>query len=270
MKKFYKNYPFIKNNFLDVMILFTKLIIVFFVSSFLIIIKFFCDFLIPKSSIIIPQVFHKLIIWLINIKIIKEGKITKHKKGILFVSNHLSYLDIPVLGSLLPSKFVAKDEVSSWPVFGYLAKIGNTIFIKRMRKNLFKDKDAIQKEIEDGFKVILFPEGTTSDGNSIKKFKSSLFECINSSDRLIKVQPISICYVRKNNLPMGMYSRRFIAWVGETSMVSSMKEFLSSGSITVSLIFHPEVSMSRFDNRKELTSFCEEQILIGLNKTIKI
>ena len=87
---------------------------------------------------------------------------------------------------------------------------------------------------------------------------------------LINVQSISICYVRKNNVPMGIYSRRFIAWLGETSMVSSMKEFLSSGSITVHLIFHPKVSMNQFNNRKELSSFCEEQILIGLNKTIKI
>ena len=69
---------------------------------------------------------------------------------------------------------------------------------------------------------------------------------------------------------MGIYSRRFIAWIGEISMVSSMKEFLSSGSITVSLIFHPKISIGRFSNRKELSSFCEEQILIGLNKTIKI
>ena len=69
---------------------------------------------------------------------------------------------------------------------------------------------------------------------------------------------------------MGIYSRRFIAWVGETSMVSSMKEFLSSGSITVNLIFHAKVSMNQFDNRKVLSSFCEKQILIGLNKTIKI
>ena len=69
---------------------------------------------------------------------------------------------------------------------------------------------------------------------------------------------------------MGIYSRRFIAWVGETSMVNSMKEFLSSGSITVNLIFHAKVSMNQFDNRKVLSSFCEKQILIGLNKTIKI
>ena len=104
----------------------------------------------------------------------------------------------------------------------------------------------------------------------ITTIKSSLFECLNSSERLINVQPISICYVRKNNLPMGMYARRFIAWVGETSMVGSMKEFLSTGPITVNLIFHPEVSMKQFSNRKEISLFCEEQILTGLNNTIKI
>ena len=198
----------------------------------------------------------------------------KHKQkdtGTLYIANHVSWFDILCLGSVLDARFIAKKEVASMGIFGFLAKLSNTFFIDNSSKNMiYQYNNFIKSKLLKGESLILFPEGTTSDGNSIRKFKSSLFECINSSCRLINVQPISICYVRKNNLPMGIYSRRFIALVGETSMVSSMKDFLSSGSITVNLIFHPEVSMNQFENRKEITSFCEEQILIGLNKTIKI
>ena len=220
-----------------------------------------------------PLFFYKVIKNISGINIHIEGfeKIRQKDTGTLYIANHVSWFDILCLGSMLNARFIAKKEVASMGIFGFLAKLSNTFFIDNSnKKKIYQYNNFIREKLINGESLILFPEGTTSDGNSIRKFKSSLFECINSSESLINVQPISICYARKNNLPMGIYSRRFIAWVGETSMVSSMKEFLSSGSITVNLIFHPKVSMKQFDNRKELSSFCEEQILIGLNKTIKI
>ena len=220
-----------------------------------------------------PLFFYKVIKNIAGINIDTEGfeRIIHKDTGTLYIANHVSWFDILCLGSILNARFIAKKEVASMGIFGFLAKLSNTFFIDNSNKNkIYQYNNFIREKLINGESLILFPEGTTSDGNSIRKFKSSLFECINSSKSLINVQPISICYVRKNNLPMGIYSRRFIAWLGETSMVGSMKEFLSSGSITVNLIFHPKVSMKQFDNRKELSSFCEEQILIGLNKIIKI
>ena len=220
-----------------------------------------------------PLLFYKVIKNIVGINIDTEGfeRIIQKDTGTLYIANHVSWFDILCLGSILNARFIAKKEVASMGIFGFLAKLSNTFFIDNSNKNkIYEYNNFIREKLINGESLILFPEGTTSDGNSIRKFKSSLFECINSSESLINVQPISICYVRKNNLPMGIYSRRFIAWVGETSMVNSMKEFLSSGSITVNLIFHPKVSMKQFSDRKELSSFCEEQILIGLNKTIKI
>ena len=220
-----------------------------------------------------PLFFYKVIKSIVGINIDTEGfeKIIKKNTGTLYIANHVSWFDILCLGSILNARFIAKKEVASMGVFGFLAKLSNTFFIDNSNKNkIYQYNNFIREKLINGESLILFPEGTTSDGNSIRKFKSSLFECINSSESLINVQPISICYARKNNIPMGIYSRRFIAWVGETSMVSSMKEFLSSGSITVNLIFHPKVSIKQFNNRKEISLFCEEQILTGLNKTIKI
>ena len=86
-------------------------------------------------------------------------------------------------------------------------------------------------------------------------------ECVNSNEELLNVQPVSICYTLKNNLPMGIFNRRLIAWVGQVPMVASMQNFLSTGSITVNLLFHPKTSIDKFNNRKEL-SFC---ILDGIS-----
>ena len=250
--------------------------ILFCLSIFIIItipIQFLLNVLKLKLKNIYPLFFYKVIKYIAGINIDTEGfeRIEKKDTGTLYIANHVSWFDILCLGSLLNARFIAKKEVALMGIFGFLAKLSNTIFIDNSNKNkIYQYNNFIREKLINGESLILFPEGTTSDGNGIRKFKSSLFECINSSESLINVQPISICYVSKNNIPMGIYSRRFIAWVGETSMVSSMKEFLSSGSITVNLIFHPKVSMNQFDNRKLLSSFCEEQILIGLNKTIKI
>ncbi len=236
-------------------------------------IQFFLNIFKLRLKNIYPLFFYKVIKNIAGINIDAEGfeKINKNGTGTLYIANHVSWFDILCLGSILNARFIAKKEVASMGIFGFLAKLSNTFFIDNSNKNkIYQYNNFIREKLINGESLILFPEGTTSDGNSIRKFKSSLFECINSSESLINVQPISICYVRKNNLPMGIYSRRLIAWVGETSMVSSMKEFLSSGSITVNLIFHQKVSMRQFSNRKELSAFCEEQILVGLNKQIKI
>ena len=97
-----------------------------------------------------------------------------------------------------------------------------------------------------------------------------MLECAFNNKNDTFVQPISICYSKKNNIPMGLFLRRNIAWVGDTPMVEAMANLLSSGPITVDLVFHHVLDIRKFNNRKDLTSFCEEQILQGLNKKIKI
>jgi lyso-ornithine lipid O-acyltransferase len=95
----------------------------------------------------------------------------------LLVSNHLSYLDVLVLGSLHPAVFVAKRDVKSWPVFGWLASLAGTVFINRERRaHVGEITDEIQALLNAGVLVILFPEGTSSDGKTVLPFKSSLLE----------------------------------------------------------------------------------------------
>jgi 1-acyl-sn-glycerol-3-phosphate acyltransferase len=98
------------------------------------------------------------------------------KSGLL-VSNHLSYVDILVLSSITPAIFVAKREVKSWPVFGWFAKMGGTLFVDRERRTrVGQTTNEIQSALDQGALVVLFPEGTSSNGETVLPFKSSLLE----------------------------------------------------------------------------------------------
>ena len=259
-------YPFIKRNFINNTAVFIKFFLFFFLTIFLIIIKFTCEILFPKYSIHIPCFFHKTLLWLINVKVKIEGDIYKNNKGIIYVSNHLSYLDIPVLGSLLSAKFVAKNEVAKWPLIGIFAKIGNTIFIKRLRHDLFKEKSILAQEIRSGGKVILFPEGTTSDGIRILDFKSSLFSSIESHDSYI--QPIVINYEEINGLPLNRSLMPVIAWYGDMGLKPHLLNVLKLFSITARVYFLKPKNAKDFDNRKSMT--LSLQNIIGESYSRKI
>ena len=251
MKTINTNYPFVKSNFIEKCIFCLKILFVFIFTMFLIIVKIFCDFLLPKYSIHVPQIFHKLLVWMINIKIIVEGKIAKENKGLLFVSNHLSYIDIPILGSLMSVKFVAKNEIARWPIIGRLAKMGNTIFIKRIKSNLVKEKDIIQKELNLGFRVILFPEGTTSDGIRVLKFKSSLLSSIEKNN--YQIQPIVINYERINGFPLNRWLKPIIAWYGDMGLKSHLLNVLRLFSIEARVRFLDPIYARDFKDRKSMT-----------------
>ena len=225
-----------------------------------------------KPKKIYPLFFYKTVkrITGINIKFDK-GKFNQKKKGVLYIANHVSWFDIICLGALLNARFIAKREVAKMGIFGFLARLSNTFFIDNSDKTKIIEYNRLIKEnLELGENFIIFPEGTTSDGNGVIDFKSSMLECVFSNEKNINIQPISICYSMQNNIPMGIYLRREIAWVGDTSMVNAMANFLKNGSITVELIFHNMTSAISFDNRKELAAYCEKKILTGLNQKLKI
>ena len=114
----------------------------------------------------------------------------------MFVCNHISYLDILILGSNLNGIFVAKSEISKWPIINKLCKLEEQFFVDR--NNFIKVKDQVKlisDRLDKGLSVILFPEGTSSDGSKVLPFKSSLMGIIESKkEKNFKVQPVSISY----------------------------------------------------------------------------
>ena len=245
-------------SFLDYVIFNLKIIIFLVIIFPLIVISFFLRNLIPLINKWLPVIFHRLLIWLLSIKVEYEGNYERAKDCSFFVSNHLSYLDIPILGSTFPLRFVAKSEVEFWPVFGFLSKLASTIFIKRNRSDSIFQKSKILNLLSSGEKVLMFPEGTTSDGNRVLDFKSSSFSALENKNFLI--QPIIIYYSNFNGIPINRWLRPAIAWYGSMDLKPHILELVGLTSIKVRLIYIDPVCSSDFASRKELSIYLENQI----------
>ncbi len=162
----------------------------------------------------------------------------------LLICNHLSYLDILVLSSLTPAIFVAKREVKSWPVMGWLAQLGGTIFIDRQRRtDVGEVNSEIQAALNDGALVIVFPEGTSSDGKTILPFKSSLLEPATQQK-----YPLTIGRIQYT-LADGDADAEVCYW-GDAVFFPHLLNFLSKRSVRASVRFAPVQNHST--DRKEL------------------
>ena len=212
-------------------------------------------------SIFISVLHHRLITKIIGLKIDRIGDISKDKK-VLFVSNHLSYFDIIILGSLIPGRFIAKSEVASWPIFGFLSKITRTIFIQRDRKASLEQVRLIKEQLDRYGKLILFPEGTSSDGRRVLPFKTPLFDAAVLTNSI--VQPITIRYTHLNGIPVGYSNRSLFGWYGDMDLGPHLWNALSLGSFTVEVVFHEPIRADQFSNRKKLAVYCQKIVTKGL------
>lgn len=204
---------------------------------------------------------------LLGFHVVRRGEPLCAPRPALFVVNHASYLDILILGSLIDGCFVAKSEVAGWPGFGFLARIAQTVFVDRKRGGSAKERDQLSRRLKAGDALILFPEGTSNDGNRVLPFKSSLFAVaqLQAPDgAVLPVQPVSVAYTRLDGLPMGRAFRPFYAWYGDMSLAGHLFAALGLGRLTVEVIFHPCVSLADFGDRKALANHCHDVISNGV------
>jgi len=181
-----------------------------------------------------------------------------------------SYLDIPILGSLVDGSFVAKSEISGWPFFGWLAKMQRSLFIDREPKNAAKHAAALQQRLEDKDNLFLFPEGTTGTGVNVANFKSSLFSVaqIRPNDQPVAVQPVSIAYTHLDGMRMGRGFRFFFSWFGSQDLVPHLAEALKLGQLKVIVEFHPVVTFDDFGKRQLLAKHCFDQVSDSMAEAI--
>jgi 1-acyl-sn-glycerol-3-phosphate acyltransferase len=182
----------------------------------------------------------------------------------LFVANHASYLDIIVLGALVDATFVAKKEVGQWPAIGFLSKLGRTVFVERRARHSRDQKNEMMSRlIDDRESLILFPEGTSNDGNRVLPFKSALLSVAEArigDGRPLPVQPVSVAYTLLDGLPIGRGWRPFFAWYGDMDLAPHLWMVLGAGCLTVEVDFHPPVTLDQFSSRKALTDHCHRII----------
>lgn len=213
----------------------------------------------------LPRWYHGVCCRLLGIRLEIAGAVSVARPT-LFVANHVSYLDIAVLSAAVETSFIAKAEIAGWPFFGWLAKLQRTVFVSRRAAGVHGERDEVARRLAEGGNLVLFAEGTSSDGNRLRPFKSALFSAAEKlvNDRPVVVQPVSIAYTHLDGMPLGRVWRPFVAWYGDMDLLSHGWEFLGLGRVTVKLVFHPPVTFAEFGSRKALAEHCERQVARGL------
>ena len=208
-----------------------------------------------------PHWYHRQVTSILGIKVKCVGE--RPSQACLIAANHVSWLDIPVLSAALPVSFIAKQEVSGWGIFGSLARLQRSVFINRERRHSTgNSRDEIQERLKAGDTLVLFAEGTSTDGNRVLPFRSSFFASA-ETDGLI-VQPVTIAYDGHWGLPMTRRRRPFYAWYGDMNLPGHLWEALVTGPIEVTVIFHPPMTVAAEGGRKNLARKAEDIVRKGL------
>ena len=186
---------------------------------------------------------------------------------VMYVSNHVSYLDIPVLGAAVDGTFVAKSEVEGWPLFGFLAKLVNTVFIRRDAREAMRQRGELAARLGAGERLILFPEGTTSIGRHVLPFRSSLLAVAEDPalDDDLVIQPVSISYRQYADGRL-LYDRNasLYAWHGDATLLPHLLTVFGLKGAKVVLTFHPSVRPRDFGGRKEIARHCRGVVENGV------
>jgi 1-acyl-sn-glycerol-3-phosphate acyltransferase len=211
-----------------------------------------------------PRFYHRCCCHILGLRVRRLGKPTA-MRPVLFAANHISYLDITIFGSLIAGSFIAKHEVAGWPLFGWLAKLQRSVFIDRQVRSTTQQRDSIAGRLAAKEALILFPEGTSGDGNRVLPFKSALFSVADQpATGAVTVQPVSIAYTRLNGMPIGRRFRPLFAWYGAMAMAPHLWRVLGLGMIEVVVEFHPATTLAACGSRKMLARYCEERIKSGV------
>jgi 1-acyl-sn-glycerol-3-phosphate acyltransferase len=212
-----------------------------------------------------PHWYHRRVAALFGLKIRVVGQPVTGE-GVLIVANHTSWADIVIFSAVLPISFVAKAEIAHWPFFGTLARLQRTVFVQRGRRSATgHTRDEIRDRLAAGDALVLFPEGTSHDGNHVLPFKSALLggaQALLADGSHVKVQPVSTAFTGLHGLPMGRENRPFFAWYGDMEMVPHLWEALLAGPVDVVVQFHAPLSLDDMD-RKTLAAKAEAVIRAG-------
>jgi 1-acyl-sn-glycerol-3-phosphate acyltransferase len=205
----------------------------------------------------IAAFYYRVLCRLLRINVHVDGA-RPRRKAVLYVSNHVSWADILVIGSITPVAFVSKREVADWPLVGITAKLQRTVFVDRERRQQAGEAvKEIVSRLASGTSVVLFAEGTSSDGNRVLPFRSALIGAVKQAADLggsnVIIQPMSICYIGTHGIPMGRQHRPLAAWYGDLDFMPHIKRFIERGAVDAVVSFGEPVPVDTTTDRKALT-----------------
>jgi lyso-ornithine lipid O-acyltransferase len=221
-----------------------------------------------------PHWYHRQVCKIVGIRLHIDGEVAE-EQGVLLISNHVSWLDITVLSAVAPVSFVAKQEVASWPFVSWLAKLQRSVFVDRTRRDEASDKaNEILSRLQSGDHVVLFAEGTSSDGNSVVPFKTALFAAVKPIGGApmganVSAQTIALTYTKLYGLPLCRRGRPVVAWYGDMDMASHAWKLLGLGPLDVYIKLGPPVLLDQFPDRKALARYAEDKVRTGVVELLR-
>ena len=219
-----------------------------------------CLMLPGRAKVVFARIYWAVFARLIGIKVRVIGQPAQRIGGrsVIYVSNHSSWIDVPVVGGVLDGCFIAKGDVAGWPVIGTIARLGRSVFVSRSRGSTGKERDSMLSVLKAGDNLILFPEGTSSDGSRVLPFRTSFFALAelragdNPAD-LPLIQPVSVVYDRLSGLPAGRASRPVFAWYGDMDIASHFFRLAQYIGLRATVLLHTPLDPARFEDRKALS-----------------
>lgn len=219
----------------------------------------------------LPRLLHRGIMKIMGVRASFNGAAAEGKGGqpVLYASNHLSYMDVVVLGSRLRGSFISKAEVNEWPVVGPLARAGGVIFTERRLGTLRRDQEKMIRALNSGRNVILFPEAQTSNGDQVLPFKAGMLcAAFNNVSRVkleteIRVQPVSIRIMNSQGHEPGEDTspRHRYAWWGGINILSHFWNLAKQPETHVRVTFHPPENPSDFPDRHAFLRAVQNRVL---------
>jgi 1-acyl-sn-glycerol-3-phosphate acyltransferase len=209
-----------------------------------------------KANVAFGRFYFRTLAWLIGLRIQVVGEQARGG-SVLFVSNHSSWLDVVTLGAALDAAFVAKREVGEWPLVRTIAHLGRTVFVSRTRSGTKGEAGLIRDRLGAGDSILLFPEGTTSDGGRVLPFRSAF---LSVADSARTVQPVSVVYDRLGGLPACRRDRPLFAWYGDMDLGSHFWRLARRAKSRATVVLHMPLDPRDWPDRKALAAACAEVV----------
>jgi 1-acyl-sn-glycerol-3-phosphate acyltransferase len=213
----------------------------------------------------IPRWWHRFAARVLGMHVHLTGSMAT-VRPLLLAPNHVSWLDIIALGAVADIYFVAKADMANWPVIGWLCTLQRTVFVERERRGRSGEQaNEIGRRLAAGDPMVLFAEGTTSDGNLLKPFNSTLFGAAKmaleaSPEGRVFIQPVAIAYTRLHGMPLGRDKRSHAAWIGDQDLLPHVVALLRGGALDAEIRFGEPVQFDASSKRKETARRIEEEV----------
>jgi len=197
---------------------------------------------------------------ILGLKITQYGQ--AYGNNVFHVSNHVSFLDILVIATTTPARFVSKHTVRYWPIIGFLTASAGTVFIQRGKRSAVQGtKDNLVKALQENQPLAIFPEGTTTLGKQVNRFHSGLFQA--AIDTQTPIQPVAIRYIENGELD------RAAAYIGKDNFIVTMLKIISRPLTCVHLAYCPVIESVNSD-RQQLAKTSHAVISSTLNLYIPV